>query len=309
MRWRRPRLPPEGPLTTIRQLTERGACSFSSAVYQANEDAGQFAVTVERTDNLSGPETVYYGVTNKSSEAGINFDKIPNSKRSSPPGRVVHLQRDDPRPGHQRADAHCTRLPLWRPSTSAGHAQPGDHRPAAERPAERQDPQNPLGYPQAPTDGDPLQYVNWYIFGRSRLRARRSASSRTATPPGRRRCTRSLTHRVPVPTASGCGISRSAPRLDSREVPGRRRDRAAEHDGCAQHILARSWQPARTPKAIKNRFENWITQLAHGIGNFRVVLYLEEDSLIETHCLTTARSDAPQELAYAVKRCRRTRTC
>ena len=40
------------------------------------------------------------------------------------------------------------------------------------------------------------------------------------------------------------------------------------------------------PNAIKNRYENWITQLAHGIGNFRVVLYLEEDSLMETHCLT-----------------------
>ena len=37
-----------------------------------------------------------------------------------------------------------------------------------------------------------------------------------------------------------------------------------------------------------------MTQLAHGIGNFRVVLYLEEDSLIETHCLSHgAARDAP----------------
>ena len=56
------------------------------------------------------------------------------------------------------------------------------------------------------------------------------------------------------------------------------------------------------PNAIKNRYENWITQLAHGIGNFRVVLYLEEDSLIETHCLThdAAADPAQDELAYAV---------
>ena len=57
-----------------------------------------------------------------------------------------------------------------------------------------------------------------------------------------------------------------------------------------------------SPAAIKSRFEGWITQLAHGIGNFRVVLYLEEDSLMETHCLNQSSLQTRlNELAYAVK--------
>ena len=84
-----------------------GSVFLSSAVYQANENAGQFAVTVERTGDLSQPETFYYGVTNKSSEAGNNFDKIPNTEAQFAPGQsIVHVQRDDPRSGDQRPDAH-----------------------------------------------------------------------------------------------------------------------------------------------------------------------------------------------------------
>jgi endoglucanase len=56
------------------------------------------------------------------------------------------------------------------------------------------------------------------------------------------------------------------------------------------------------PSAIRSRYEGWIRQLAKGIGNFRVVLYLEEDSLLESHCLTHQQLGVrEQELAYAVK--------
>ncbi len=57
-----------------------GSVFFSSSVYRAGEDAGEFALTVDRTGNLSTPETFYYGVTNKGSETGVNFTKIPNTE-------------------------------------------------------------------------------------------------------------------------------------------------------------------------------------------------------------------------------------
>ena len=53
------------------------------------------------------------------------------------------------------------------------------------------------------------------------------------------------------------------------------------------------------PSAIEKRYQNWITQLAHGIGNFRVVLYLEEDSLTRrtashtTSCRSASRTSSP----------------
>ena len=107
-----------------------------------------------------------------------------------------HVQRDDPRPGDQRPDAVCARLPLRRPPAASGNAQPGDDRPPAERSAGRRGiTENPLGYPQVPTDGDPLQFVNGTCSARSRpgryahvTRARNpawaQALTRSPTTPG-----------------------------------------------------------------------------------------------------------------------------
>ena len=89
-------------------------------------------------------------------------------------------------------------------------------------PLSAKDTENPLGYTQTPTNGDPLQYVNWFVFGTSRPQARRSAASRTPTRLGRRRSTRSPTPPDRAPTASGCGISRLRRCLHGGEVPRRR---------------------------------------------------------------------------------------
>ncbi len=57
-----------------------------------------------------------------------------------------------------------------------------------------------------------------------------------------------------------------------------------------------------SPSKIRSRYDGWISQVAKGIGNYRVVLYLEEDSLIEAPCLShTGLKVREQELTYAVK--------
>ncbi|HET9125374.1 MAG TPA: glycoside hydrolase family 6 protein, partial [Solirubrobacteraceae bacterium] len=56
------------------------------------------------------------------------------------------------------------------------------------------------------------------------------------------------------------------------------------------------------PSRIKSRYEAWITQFAEGLGNFRAVIYLEEDALITMPRISPAQRRVREaELAYAVQ--------
>ena len=282
--------------------SKSGAVSFSSAVYQANENAGQFAVTIQRT-NTNGPETVYYGVKNISSSAGNNFDKIPNSTAVFAPGQstftfnvTIHDQGiNGPMRVAQAYLYGAHPQPLGSPSKATIDLLQND-------PLATKDPANPLGYPQVPTDGDPLQYVNWYIFGNQSpagLALGKVASSNPAWA--------QALHTIAYSPGSGSyrfwmwnqpasSLAATVEKyLADAEV-------AQPNTTVALSTYSLIHGYCESPSAIKNRYENWITQLAHGIGNFRVVLYLEEDSLIEMHCLSNAQRNVRlQELAYAVK--------
>ncbi len=279
-----------------------GNVSFSSAVYQINENAGQFAVTVNRTGDLGKPEVVYYGVTNKSSAAGNNFDKIGNSELDFAPGQssatfnvTIHDQGINGPMRTARAylyGAHPQHL--GSPSQAELDLLQND-------PLDTKDAENPLGYPQVPTDGDPLQFVNWYIFGPqspagaaighySSNPAWAQALHTIAYSPG------SGTYRFWMWNQPAATLASTVEKyLADAEV-------AQPNTTVALSTYSLVHGACESPKAIKSRYENWITQLAHGIGNFRVVIYLEEDSLIETHCLSHGAIETRlQELAYAVK--------
>jgi endoglucanase len=279
-----------------------GTVFFSSAVYDANENAGQFAVTVERT-NTSGPETVYYGVTNKSSGAGNNFDPIKNT------GVAVFL------PGQSTYTFNVTinDQGINGPARTARAYLYGAHPQSLGSPSQAiinllqndplgtKDTENPLGYPQVPTDGDPLEYVNWFIYGpmapAGAQMAKYSANPSweqalhtIAYSPG------SGTYRFWMWNQPASSLASTVEKfLADAEV-------AQPNTTIALSSYSLVHGACESPKAIKARYESWITQLAHGIGNFRVVLYLEEDSLIETHCLSHGAIETRlAELAYAVK--------
>jgi endoglucanase len=286
-----------------RALGGTGSVFFSSSVYQANENAGQFAVTVQRTGNLSAAETFYYGVTNVGSEAGNNFDKVPNTKAQFAPGQstftfYVTINDQGINGPMRRARAYlfgASPQPLGSPSQAIIDLLQND--PLAARNSS-----NPLDYPQAPTDGNPLQYVHWYVFGAqapAALAMRKLGASdaawggalqKIAYTPG------SGSYRFWMWNQPAATLAATVEKYlaDAEQAqPGTTvplSTYSLVHGAC------------ENPSAIRRRFEAWITQLADGIGNFRVVLYLEEDSLMETHCLTHAQIQTRlQELAYAVK--------
>ncbi len=278
-----------------------GTVSFSSDTYNASENVGQFVVTVNRT-NTTGTETVYYGVTNKSSGAGTNFVPISN-------GTLIFL------PGQSTASFDVTindqgingPMRTARAYLYGAHPQPLGSQSQAiidllqDDPLAAKDPANPLGYPQVPTDGDPLQFVNWYIYGglspAGAALGKFPAGSSTyqalhtiAYSPG------SGTYRFWMWNQPAATLASTVEKyLADAEV-------AQPNTTMALSSYSLVHGACESPKAIKGRFENWVTQLAHGIGNFRVVLYLEEDSLIETHCLSHAQKQVRlQELAYAIR--------
>lgn len=280
-----------------------GTVSFSSAVYQVNENAGQFAVTVNRTGDLSKPEVVYYGVTNKSAEAGNNFDKIGNTELDFAPGQstatfnvTIHDQGINGPTRIARAYLYGAHpQPLGSPSQAELDLLQND-------PLDVRNPENPLGYPQVPTDGDPLQFVNWYIYGTQSPAGAAIGKYATSNPAWAQ-----ALHTIAYSPGSGTYrfwmwnqptstlASTVEKYLADAEV-------AQPNTTVALSTYSLIHGYCENPEAIKNRYEGWITQLAKGIGNFRVVLYLEEDSLIEMHCLTNAQRQVRlQELAYAVK--------
>ncbi len=295
--------PNRSPRRDSRARSGSGSVFFSSPVYRANENAGQFAVTVERTGDLNKPETFYYGVTNLGSEAGNNFDKVPNTRAQFASGQSTFTFEvtinDQGINGPMRtARAYlfgASQQPLGSPSQATIDLLQND--PLAAR-----DPANPLGYPQAPTDGDPLQYVQWYVFGpqspagvaMTKLGASDAAWS-------------SALHKIAYTPGSGTyrfwmwnhPTSTLAATVERYLADA---EQAQPNTTVPLSTYSLVHGSCENPNAIRRRFESWITQLADGIGNFRVVLYLEEDSLMETHCLTHSQIKTRlQELAFAVR--------
>jgi endoglucanase len=289
---------------TAHDKPSSGSISLSSAAYDVNENAGQYPVTLTRTGDLSKPATVCYGVKNISAEAGDNFDTIPNTEASFAPGAAtttfnltVHDQGiNGPARVAQAYIFQCgrgTSEPVGSPSKATLNLLQND-------PLAAPDPSNPLGYPQVPTDGDPLQFVNWYVYG-----AQSPAGVALAHYRGNPAYAQAL-HTIAYSPGSGTYRfwmwNHPASSLASTVEKFLADAEVAQPNTTiplSSYSLVHG--ACESPKAIKSRYEDWITQLAKGIGNFRVVLYLEEDSLIETHCLSHgAIMTRLSELAYAV---------
>ena len=185
-----------------------GGVYFSSAVYRANENVGRFAVTIERS-NTNASEVVHYGVTNKGSEAGNTFEKVGNSEADFAPGESSYTFFVTIHDQGINGPMRLARAYLYDASPQAlGSPHQATIDLLQNDPLGTADPENPLDYPQTPTDGDPLQYVNWYVFGGQSQAGKASPTTRAATPPGPRRCTGSPTRPGRAATGSGCGTSR-----------------------------------------------------------------------------------------------------
>ncbi|MDE3132180.1 MAG: glycoside hydrolase family 6 protein [Acidobacteriota bacterium] len=281
-----------------------GMTFLSQASYAANERAGTLPITIERTTALSQPEVVYYGVTIKGVQAGHSFDQIARTRAVIPAGQRSYTFQVTIRDQGINGPTRYATAYLAGPDHGAlGNPSRATIELLQNDPLQTRDPVNPLGYARTPTNGDPLQFVRWYVFGSSvapGVLARQYASSnpawaqalhKLAYTPG------SWSYRFWMWNRPAATLAVNVERYladAERRQPG---------TTVALSTYSLVHGSCQSPQSVEAPYRRWITQFARGIGNFRVVLYLEVDSLLETHCVSAAQLQIrlKDELAYAVR--------
>jgi endoglucanase len=280
-----------------------GAVHYSFANtdgYQASEFVGNYPIVINR-DDAAEPGTICWGVTNVSVEAGTNFTKVPSTHVNFAPGQssaTVYVPIHD-----QGINGPAERARAYMYGCGMGGAASTPNQTITllqNDPVPARDPTNVLGY-QQPTNGDPLQFADWYIFGAG------SAASQAA---------RRYEHSNPawskafdvLANTPGSGSMRfwmwNQPTTKiASTVEKWLADAEQSQPGTTVQMTGYNLVHGNiAPSKIKSRYEAWISQLATGIGNFRVVFYLEEDALITMPRVTPAQRKVREaEIAFAVK--------
>jgi endoglucanase len=299
-----------GPAQARTQLAPYDSVSATAGVvhysfanpdsYQASEAVGRYPLIIDR-DDASAPGRICWGVTNKSSEAGSNFAKVGNTQANFTAGQssvTVYV------PIHDQGingPSRYARAYMYGCGDGGVAATPNETITLRQDdPLQPREPSNVLGY-QQPTNGDPLQDVNWYVFGSNSVAGQAAKRYRSSKP----------------------AWSKAFKVLADTRGSGSMRFWMWNHPAASIATTVEKWfadaeqsQPGTTvqltmynlvhsgilPSKIKNRYENWITQFAKGLGNFRAVVYLEEDSLITMNRFSPSQRKVREaELAFAVK--------
>ncbi len=170
-------------------------------------------------------------------------------------------------------------------------------------PLQNRDAENPLGYLPAPSDGDPLQHVRWYVFGDS-VAPGRFADQYGSSNPAWARALHTLAY-SPGSWSHRFWMWNQPAAVLAKNVELYLANAEIKEPGTTVPLTTYSLVhgACENPASIEKPYQHWITQLGRGIGNFRVVLYLEIDSVLETNCIDKAQLKIRlrDELAYAVR--------
>jgi hypothetical protein len=268
--------------------------------YRANEDVANYPLIIDR-NNASQPGTICWGVTNESDEAGHNFTKLGSTHVDFAAGQssvTVYV------PIHDQG--------INGPSKSARAYMYGcgDGGVATTRnqtitllqndPLQPRVSDNVLGY-QQPTNGDPLQHVNWYVFGNQSVAGQTADHYRHSNPAW----SKAFDVLADTPGSGSMRFWMWNQPISSIAATVEKWFADAEQSQPQTTVQLTMYNLVHgnvAPSKIKARYEAWITQFAKGLGNFRAVVYLEEDALITMPRVSPAqRSVREAEIAYAVK--------
>jgi hypothetical protein len=210
--------------------------------YMASEDVGNYPLIITRT-NADAPGVVCWGVTNKGDEAGAAFTKIAKQHVEFTAGQasatvdiVIHDQGLTGPPKYARAYMYGCGL-------GGSSATPNETITLLQNDsAQARDPSNILGYAQ-PTDGDPLQNVDWYVFGNQIAAGQAADRYKRSNPAWSKGVRRPGRHsRIGVVAILDVVPAHPFDRDDRREVVRRRRTGPARHDGADDDVQPRARQ-------------------------------------------------------------------
>jgi endoglucanase len=262
-----------------------GSVQWSTGGYDVHENQGYATLTITRTHADTGDEWVRYGVRQASAMNGKDFDVIPNSIAHFAPGQTSYSFRVHIYDRGMNAPAvHAVAYMFGSYPQSLGKPHQVWLRILRDDKADQRDNSNPLGLDPAPTDGNPIEGANWFVAGDTSPAgiARKSfvhgnplfanALSVIADAPGARRF---WFWNEPNPSKLVAGYLAWTQQVQ----PGttvQLSTYSLVHGGCGY---------TETP-GFTRRYHRWIDRLARGIGNFRVAMFFEIDSLITTGCLS-----------------------
>ncbi len=263
-----------------------GRVYFTQSQYTGHENQGYVTLTIHRT-NAVPTEWIRYGVRQGSALNHKDFNVIPNSLATFLPGQAdysfrVHVYDL----GMQAPPVHATAYLFGSfPQTMADpHQVPV--KILRDDPLQTRDRTNPLELSPAPTDGNVLENAHFFVAGNTSP-AGIAARALHAASPG---------------IANALGVIANAPGArrfwfwnepnPEKLVAGYLQWTQQQQPGTAVQLSTYSLvhghcaQGHSDSAAFVNRYRRWIDRLARGIGNFKVVMFFEIDSLISTGCLS-----------------------
>lgn len=278
------------PSSTLAAPTDPSGFHFLSSQLSVDEAAGNAVITVTRTDTSRGAQVRYItiGVT---AQAPYDYNPVKSVLDFS--AGQANATFNVPIVDHHVAGMPKTiQVSLFSPSP-IGLATPSTATLTIDYndPVVSTDPTNPLGLAAAATSGDPLTGASFYVDPNSEAAtaARSDPLLRViAAQPGTARFGAFSYPNAGVAVARYLGRAavqqpNAVPMLTTYRI-------VAGH--CGQ------WAD---PPADVASYQNFVNGFAQGIGTYKAVLFLEQDSLITSGCLSQAGlAIRMQELNYAI---------
>lgn len=287
------------PAAADQGSSNAGTVSLDQPAYTAHENQGYLTITIQRTGDLSKEEHVGYGVKRQDAQPGIDFQPIDNTYVTFSPGQssfsfqvpiidqgmnappvraLAYLYGSWPQALGANTNSYVTIL----------HDDPLQPRDAA----------NPLGVP-GPVNGNLLAGAKLFVdpdspAAQAQRADRQSNPGRAgllgviANEPG--------AHRFYMWNMGSNVAGQVSHYLEATQLaqPGTTvmlSTYSLVHDGCGS---------TATP-AIQARYQDFISQVAAGIGNYHAIMFLELDSSITSGCLDSGQLAIREaELRYAV---------
>jgi endoglucanase len=278
---------------------DSGNVSLDQPAYTAHENQGYLTITLQRTGDVNKAEHVGYGVKRQDAQPGIDFDTVPNTYITIPPGQSTYtfqVRIIDQGINATPVQALAYLYSAWPDPLGTNHNSLITilHDDALGT----RDTTNPLEIP-GPITGNPIAGTRFYVDPASpaAAAARHFAGSKPAWAGLLNRIASAPTvHRFYMWNIGGNVAGQVAHYLEATQL-----QQPGSTVMLSTYSLVHGPCGLTATPAVQRRYDNFIRQVAQGIGNTHVVFFLELDSLITAPCLSRSQLAIREaELRYAV---------
>ena len=280
-----------------------GMVQLNQDAYTVSETAGYLHITLVRTRPV-GDEWVRYGIRRNDAVPGQDFNTIPNSIAHFADGQTTY---DIPMRVYNQgintsAVVHAVVYTFGSYPQRLGPRHQARITILRDAPLDTRDPLNPLSLATAP-NGNVIFNAPFYIAGRDSDAGIAAAHERN----GRRRAQLQVIANSPGSRRIWFWNQPDPRSLVSKYLQWTQHVQPGSVVQLSTYSLVHGGCGYTANPGFAQRYRHWIDLLADGIGNFKVVMYLEVDSVITSGCLNGYQRHIRlvDELNYAIQRLER----